>query len=50
MRRTDDDRAQRAWQQRPDLKLLHFYEDNHDELFDLAKDSGERNNLAGQRH
>ncbi len=32
-----------------DLKLLHFYEDNHDELFELSKDIGERNDLAAQR-
>lgn len=32
-----------------DLKLLHFYEDGHDELYDLAQDIGERNNLAPQR-
>ena len=32
-----------------DLKLLHFYEDDHDELYDLSKDIGERNNLAAQR-
>ena len=32
-----------------DLKLLHFYEDNHDELYDLSKDIGERHDLAAQR-
>ncbi len=32
-----------------ELKLLHFYEDNHDELYDLSKDIGERNDLAAQR-
>ena len=32
-----------------DLKLLHFYEDDHDELYDLSKDLGERNDLAMQR-
>ncbi len=32
-----------------DLKLLHFYEDDHDELYDLAQDLGERHNLAAQR-
>lgn len=32
-----------------DLKLLHFYEDNQDELYDLSKDIGERNDLAAQR-
>lgn len=32
-----------------DLKLLHFYEDNHDELYDLASDIGERNDLAQRR-
>ena len=31
-----------------DLKLLHFYEDNRDLLFDLARDLGERNDLAAQ--
>lgn len=29
-----------------DLKLLKFYEDNHIELYDLAKDISERNDLA----
>lgn len=29
-----------------DLKLMHFYEDNRDALFDLAKDLGERRDLA----
>jgi arylsulfatase A len=29
-----------------DLKLLHFYEDDRDALFDLSKDIGERNDLA----
>ena len=29
-----------------DLKLIHFYEDNRDVLFNLSKDLGERNNLA----
>ncbi len=32
-----------------DLKLLHFYEDNRDELYDLSKDIGERDDLAAQR-
>ena len=32
-----------------ELKLLHFYEDNHDELYDLSKDIGERNDLAAER-
>lgn len=32
-----------------DLKLLHFYEDNRDMLFDLSKDIGERDDLAAQR-
>lgn len=32
-----------------ELKLLHFYEDNHDELYDLSKDISERNDLAAQR-
>ena len=29
-----------------DLKLIHFYEDNRDVLFDLSKDLGERDDLA----
>ncbi|GDY10702.1 sulfatase [Planctomycetia bacterium] len=32
-----------------DLKLLHFYEDHHDELYDLAQDISERRDLAAQR-
>jgi arylsulfatase A len=32
-----------------DLKLLHFYEDGHDELYDLSTDIGERHELAAQR-
>ena len=28
------------------FKLIEFYDDNHVELYDLAKDIGERNNLA----
>ncbi len=32
-----------------DLKLLHFYEDNRDLLFDLSKDIGERTDLAEKR-
>ena len=32
-----------------DLKLLHFYEDDHDELYDLANDIGERHDLASKR-
>lgn len=32
-----------------DLKLLHFYEDDHDELYDLSQDIGERHDLASQR-
>lgn len=32
-----------------DLKLLHFYEDNRDELFDIAQDIGERRDLSKQR-
>ncbi len=32
-----------------DLKLMHFYEDNHDELYDIAQDIGERRDLATQR-
>lgn len=31
-----------------DLKLMHFYEDGHDMLFDLSKDISERNDLAAQ--
>ena len=29
-----------------DLKLMHFYEDDRDALFDLSKDIGERNDLS----
>ncbi len=29
-----------------DLKLIHFYEEDRDALFDLSKDIGERNDLA----
>jgi len=29
-----------------DLKLIHFYEDDRDVLFDLSKDLGERNDLV----
>lgn len=32
-----------------DLKLLHFYEDDRDLLFDLSKDIGERDDLVAQR-
>lgn len=32
-----------------DLKLLHFYEDNRDMLFDLSQDLGERTDLASKR-
>jgi arylsulfatase A len=32
-----------------DLKLVHFYEDDHDELYDLARDMRERQDLAAQR-
>lgn len=32
-----------------DMKLLHFYEDDHDELYDLAQDLGERRDLTAQR-
>jgi arylsulfatase A-like enzyme len=32
-----------------DLKLIRFYEDNHDALFDLAKDLGERRDVAKER-
>jgi arylsulfatase A-like enzyme len=31
-----------------DLKLLHFYEDDRDALFDLSKDIGERNDLSAK--
>lgn len=31
-----------------DMKLMHFYEDSHDLLFDLSKDISERNDLAAQ--
>lgn len=31
-----------------DLKLMHFYEDDRDALFDLSKDIGERNDLAAK--
>ncbi len=29
-----------------DLKLIHFYEENRDVLFDLSQDLGERHDLA----
>lgn len=32
-----------------DLKLLHFYEDQHDELYDLTNDISERRDLAKER-
>lgn len=32
-----------------DLKLIHFYEDGRDVLFDLSKDLGERDDLAARR-
>lgn len=32
-----------------DLKLLHFYEDDRDLLFDLSRDIGERNDLSSER-
>lgn len=32
-----------------DLKLLHFYEDDRDELYDLSSDIGERRDLAQER-
>lgn len=32
-----------------DLKLIHFYEDDRDALFDLANDLGERRDLATER-
>lgn len=31
------------------LKLMHFYEDDRDELYDLAKDIGERRNVASNQ-
>lgn len=31
------------------LRLVHFYEDGHDELYDLATDPGERRDLAANR-
>ncbi len=31
-----------------ELKLMHFYEDDRDALFDLSKDIGERNDLAAK--
>lgn len=31
-----------------DLKLIHFYEDGRDELYDLRLDSAEQHNLAGE--
>lgn len=31
-----------------DLKLMHFYEDDRDALFDLSKDIGERNDLSSK--
>lgn len=31
------------------LRLVHFYEDGHDELYDLATDPGEQKNLAADR-
>ncbi len=30
------------------LKYIHYFDDRPDEIFDLATDPGERNNLAGQ--
>lgn len=32
-----------------DLKLMHFYEDDRDALFDLSKDLGERHDLAKEK-
>jgi len=32
-----------------DLKLIHFYEDGRDALFDLSSDLGERRDIAAQR-
>lgn len=32
-----------------DMKLLHFYEDDHDELYDLSTDIGEQHDLAARR-
>lgn len=29
-----------------DYKLIHYWEDGHNELYNLAKDSGEQNNIA----
>lgn len=31
------------------FKLMHFYEDDRDELYDLSQDLGERHDLSGQR-
>lgn len=31
-----------------DWKLIHYWEDGHDELYNLEKDPGERSNLANQ--
>jgi hypothetical protein len=31
-----------------DWKLIHYYEDGHDELYQLSKDIGEQNNLAAK--
>lgn len=33
---------------RGDWKLIHFYEDGHDELYNLSEDVGETNNLADE--
>ncbi len=30
-------------------KLIHYYEDNHDELYDLANDPGEQNDVSAAR-
>jgi arylsulfatase A-like enzyme len=32
-----------------DWKLIHFFEDGHDELYDLANDMGEDHNLAAEQ-
>jgi arylsulfatase A-like enzyme len=32
-----------------DYKLIEFYQDNHVELYDLKRDLGEQNDLAGSR-
>ena len=32
-----------------DFRLVHFYEDNHDELYDLAQDIGEKQDLVASQ-